>query len=177
MIIQLRRWLPHYPLVVVVDPPEADYAVLELLHFCQTMAHPVTFITRLRLDGALYEPAPPRRPGQMGRPRLKGKRLPALKQLLDQPTTAWETLLVNWYDGTQRYLEVVSATAVWYHMGKAPVAIRWVLIRDPRVNLSPRHFCAPSFPSNQPRSSNGSCCAGPPQAEKSPSRRCGHTWE
>ena len=33
--------------------------ILNLLHFCQFMASPVTFITRLRLDAALYEPVPP----------------------------------------------------------------------------------------------------------------------
>jgi hypothetical protein len=74
----------------------------------------------------------------MGRPRLKGKRLPTLKQLLDQPATVWEALEVNWYDGTQRSLEIVSGTAVWYHTGKAPVAIRWVLIRDPLGEFKPQ---------------------------------------
>ena len=57
MILQLRRWLPRRPLVLVAD---SSYAVLDLLHFCQFMASPVTFITRLRLDAALYEPVPPR---------------------------------------------------------------------------------------------------------------------
>ena len=97
MILQLRRWLPDRALVVVAD---SSYAVLDLLHFCQSLSHPVTFITRLRLDAALYEPAPPRRPGQVGRPRLKGKRLPTLKHLLDHPTTVWTAATVPWYDGT-----------------------------------------------------------------------------
>ena len=73
MIVQLRRWLPNRPVVLVAD---SSYAALDLLHFCQSMAQPVTIITRLRLDAALYEPAPPRLPGQIGRPRLKGQRLP-----------------------------------------------------------------------------------------------------
>jgi len=34
MILQLRRWLPNRPLVVVGD---SSYAVLDLLHFCQSM--------------------------------------------------------------------------------------------------------------------------------------------
>ena len=83
MILQLRRWLPHRPLVLVGD---SSYAVLDLLHCCQSLAQPVTLIARLRLDAALYEPAPPRQPGQNGRPPLKGRRLPALKTLLDLPT-------------------------------------------------------------------------------------------
>src|SRR3990172_276189 len=55
MIKQVRRWLPDTPLVVVGD---STYAVLDLLHACQTLLNPVTVIARLRLDAALYEPAP-----------------------------------------------------------------------------------------------------------------------
>ena len=65
MVLQLRRWLPNRPLVLVGD---SGYAVLNLLHFCQSLHDPVAFITRLRLDAALYAPAPPRQPGRMGRP-------------------------------------------------------------------------------------------------------------
>ena len=135
MIIQLRRWLPHHALVFVAD---SSYAALDLLHFCQTLAQPVTFISRLRLDAALYEPAPVRCPGQMGRPRLKGKRLPTLKQLLTSPKTVWTTVTVNWYDGTRRTLQIASHTAVWYHTGLPPVAIRWVLIRDELGEFEPQ---------------------------------------
>ncbi len=135
MIVQLRRWLPHRTLVIVAD---SSYAVLNLLHFCQSMTRPVTFVTRLRLDAALYEPAPPRLPGQMGRPHLKGQRLPTLKQLLDQPATAWTAVMVPWYDGNLRRVETASHTAVWYHKGKAPVPIRWVLIRDPMGAFRPQ---------------------------------------
>ncbi len=53
MILQLRRWLPRRPLALVGD---SGYAVLDLLHFCQSLPQPVTFITRLRLDAGLYEP-------------------------------------------------------------------------------------------------------------------------
>ena len=128
IILQLRRWLPDRPPVLVAD---SSYAVLELLHFCQSLVHPVTFITRLRLDAALFEPAPPRLPGQMGRPRLKGQRLPTLKQRLQCPDTSWTRVIVPWYDGAQRLLEIASDTAVWYHSGLPPVPLRWVLIRDP----------------------------------------------
>ena len=81
IILQLRRWLPHRSLVLVGD---SGYAVLDLLHFCQSLREPVTFITRLRLDAGLYAPAPPRLPGQNGRPRVKGVRLLTLKEQLNQ---------------------------------------------------------------------------------------------
>jgi hypothetical protein len=95
------------------------------------MANPVTVITRLRLDAALYEPAPPPS-GKAGRPRKKGKRLPTLQAIVDDPQTKWRSVKVRWYDGQTRRMESTSQTAVWYHSGKPPVPIRWVLIRDPQ---------------------------------------------
>lgn len=135
MLCQVRRWLPERVLVVVAD---SGYAVLDLLDRCRTLkcrrqAWPITMITRLRLDAALYEPAPERKAGQTGRPRKKGKRLPTLGQVLKGSRTAWTTVTVaRWYSQVERQIEVTSQTAVWYHSGMPPVSIRWVLIRDPQ---------------------------------------------
>ena len=133
MILQLRRWLPNRHIVVVAD---RSYAALGLLHFCQSLTHPVTFITRLRLDAALYEPPPLRLPGQIGRPRIKGQRLPSLIELLDRDDVNWDLVSVVWHDGTIRTLQLCSQTAHWYRWGRVPVPIRWVLIRDPLGQLS-----------------------------------------
>ena len=135
MIMQLRRWLPHRPIVLVGDN---GYAVLDLLHCCQSLREPVTLIARLRLDAALYAPAPDRQPGQNGRPPLKGPRRPSLKTLLERADVAWETAAVAWYDGTTRIVELTSQTAVWYRSGKPAVTIRWVLIRDPQGAFDPQ---------------------------------------
>ncbi len=133
MVMQLRRWLPQRPLALVGDN---SYAVLDLLHCCQSLREPVTLIARLRLDAALYAPAPPRQPGQQGRPPLKGPRRPALKTILDQPQATWASVAVAWYDGATRTVELTSQTAVWYRSGKSPVLIRWVLIRDPQGSFA-----------------------------------------
>ena len=95
----------------------------------------MTVIARLRLDAALYEPAPPY--SACGRPRKKGQRLPNLARLLHDPNTDWQRLCLPWYDGQQRELDIASQTAVWFHNGKPPVPIRWVLIRDPQVEYAP----------------------------------------
>jgi hypothetical protein len=81
------------------------------------------------LDAALYEPAPPY--AGSGRPRKKGGRLPTIAALLADEATQWIQMPVAWYQGSLRLMEFASATAVWYHTGKPPVPIRWVLIRDP----------------------------------------------
>lgn len=125
----VRRWWPDRTLVAVAD---RSYAVIELLAAAQSWPQPVTIITRLRLDAALYAPAPPRRPGQRGRPRLKGARQPTLAAVATAATTTWTPLTVAaWYGRGERTVEVVTNTAVWYHAGLPPVPIRWLLICDP----------------------------------------------
>ena len=130
LLLLVRRWWPDRPIIAVAD---SSYAALELLAGCQAGPQPVTVITRLRLDAALYEPAPPRSPRQVGRPRLKGKRLPALAAVAGELTTGWTQMTVpDWYGTGARRVEVVSDTAVWYHTGLPPVPLRGVLIRDPQ---------------------------------------------
>jgi hypothetical protein len=130
LLLVVRRWWPDRPLVAVAD---STYATLPLLARCQRLPNPITFITRLRLDAALYEPAPPRDAHTIGRPRRKGQRLPSLASVATDPTTVWTPLTVaQWYGIGERAVEVASANAVWYHPGQPTVSLRWVLIRDPQ---------------------------------------------
>ena len=99
----------------------------------------------MRLDAGLYEPALARRPGQNGRPRVKGRRLPALRELIDHPAVPWEQVAAAWCDGAARTVEISSQTAVWYHTGKPPVPIRWVLIRDPQGEFAPQALLCASL--------------------------------
>ncbi len=134
LICQLRRWLPDRALVVVAD---STYAASDLLAACQRLPAPVTLVTRLRLDAALYDPAPPPT-GRRGRPHIKGARQPTLAVRLDDPRTSWHAVTVQWYGGQERSVELASATAVWYHSGMTPVPLRWVLIRDPQGQFAPQ---------------------------------------
>ncbi len=136
MLLQLRRWQPQREIVAVAD---AGYASLKLLDRCRRLSRPVTFITRLRLDAALYEPAPPRKPGQVGRPRLKGERLANLSAVIEDPKRAWRQITVGcWYGERERTVDVISETAVWYSTGLPAVPLRWVLIRDPQEEFKPQ---------------------------------------
>jgi hypothetical protein len=135
MIRQLRRWLPDRELIVVGD---STYAALELLADAARLAQPVTVVTRLRLDAALYDPAPLREPGTTGRPRVKGERQPTLAHRLLDPDTVWETLTVPWYGGGTAQVEVATGTAIWYHAGQPTVPLRWVLLRDPAGQFEPQ---------------------------------------
>lgn len=124
LLLQVKRGAGDRAVIAVGD---SSYAVIDLLTALQGR---VSLISRLRLDAALYEPVTPRPSGQRGRNRIKGKRLPPLLSVAQEPTTVWQNLVVaDWYGGASRAVEYCSGTALWYHTGKQPVAIRWVIVR------------------------------------------------
>ena len=132
--LQIHRWLPGRRIVMVAD---SAFAAIE---FLAAVRRHVCVVTRLRLDASLFAPAPPKRPGR-GRPPIKGPRLPKLDQHLRDPATVWRSHTVAlWYGRTQRLVQIASNTAVWYHTGKPPVPIRWILVRDPTGELEPQAF-------------------------------------
>jgi hypothetical protein len=132
----LRRWYPKREIVAVAD---RAYASLKLLDRCRSLSNPILFVSRLRLDAALYRPAPPRRQGQIGRPRIKGERLPNLSEVAQDPRTVWKTITIaNWYGSSERMVEIASNTAVWYSTGLFAVPLRWVLVRDPKGKFKPQ---------------------------------------
>ena len=115
------RWLPGREIVFVAD---SGFAALELLDQVKTLPRG-SMITRLRLAAALYDPPPQRAPGTKGRPRLKGQRRPTRETMVANAKTPWTTVIVEqWYGKGPREVEVATDTAVWYHTGKPPVAIR-----------------------------------------------------
>lgn len=133
---QVRRWLPKRKIILVAD---SSYAALELLDSLRNLPEPVYMITQLRLDAALFEPAPQRTSTTLGRPRKKGQRLPKLAEVLKDERTVWHRATVdNWYGQGPTEIEFTSSTAVWYHNGMPAVPIRWVLIRDPKGQFETR---------------------------------------
>jgi hypothetical protein len=145
MILLVRRWWPGVELTVIGDQ---TYSVHELGGACARWE--VRLVAPLRLDAALYEPAPARQPGTNGRPRVTGARVPQLKQVLKEAHTPWQRVRVRWYNSRRRELEVTSGTAVWYRIGQPVLPIRWVLVRDPKGRLDPRASCS-TCPQDRPQ--------------------------
>ena len=129
----VAHWLPKRSMVVVADSSFSALAFLDAVR-----GH-VAVITRLRLDAALYDPPPPRRPHTPGRPRRKGARQPTLQKRLDDPTTPWQPLTVDdGYGAGACTVEIYSQTALWYHTGLPAVPLRFLLIRDPKGRFAPQ---------------------------------------
>jgi hypothetical protein len=134
-LLQTARWLPGRRIVAVTD---SGYAALDLL---AAVRHRVRVVSRLRLDARLFDPALPRKPGTIGRPRIVGQRQPTLAQRLVDPCTRWQAITVaGWYGGKDRRVEVATGTAVWHHPGLPVVPLRWVLVRDPAGEFRPQAF-------------------------------------
>src|SRR5213082_153884 len=134
LLLLVARWLPGRHVVAVAD---SSYAAIELL---AAVRRRLTVVTRLRLDARLFDPPPPRRPGTRGRPRLSGARQPTLAERLADPGTRWRRVTVaGWYGRTERRIDVISGTALWYHPGKR-VPVPWLLVRDAAGEFGPQGF-------------------------------------
>lgn len=126
MILVVRRWFPKRALVLVVD---GGLAAVKLGLRCCRLLVPVTYVSRLRLDAALYDlPVPV--PGKRGPKAKKGLRQMSLQARVSDPATVWTTVTLPWYGGTQREVDLASGTALWYTPGQEPLPVRWVLVRD-----------------------------------------------
>ena len=135
VVCWLRRTLPGRAIHLVGD---GAYAVIALGLRCQRQQ--VTLLAPLRLDARLFEP-PLRLVGKhRGRPAVVGARLPNLEQIACAPITRWHRSRVPWYGGTHTIVDWTTGTALWYTTGTSPLAIRWILVRDPHGKRPVRAF-------------------------------------
>ena len=118
----VAQWAGERAVSVVVDSAYAGRTLLE------DRPPTVQVISRLRLDAALWAGPGRRRPGQKGRPRRRGTRLPTLKAMA-AARRRWAPLPLVLY-GRRVSPLVFTVTALWYHaLRDRPVRI--VVVRDP----------------------------------------------
>jgi hypothetical protein len=83
---------------------------------------------------ALPEEAPA---GKRGRKPKKGVRLLSFKEMLKMDDLPWEEVEIAGYDGKKKRVKYLTNTAMWSVDGFCPIAIRWVLVRDPTGEMDP----------------------------------------
>ena len=123
MVALVAQWAGERAVYLVVDSAYAGRTVLE------DRPANVQVVSRLRLDAALYAPPPCRRPGQKGRPRRRGDRLPALQDLIAR-RRHWTTLRLVLY-GRAVEPRIMPFTALWYGALRSQ-SVRIAVVRDPR---------------------------------------------
>jgi hypothetical protein len=122
MVAVVAKALPQRRIIVVADSAYSNHRLIK------GRARNVTIIGRSRLDAALYAPAPARRPGQKGRPRVRGHKLPSPQQRAAAPNAAWLRRDVAVY-GRIAKVRLLRIDALWYVAGGSE-RLRLVLVRD-----------------------------------------------
>ena len=137
MLERVRCWFPQHTIILVGD---GDYAAKELIGTCQQFQQPVQFVSRLRLDAALYDFSTGSPPGKAGPKPKKGQVQPKLIQRLFRIDTPWQTLTVPWYGGQTKTLEIATGTALWWPRRLKLLPIRWLLVICPDNSFKPTAF-------------------------------------
>jgi Transposase DDE domain len=141
----VARWCPGRRRVMVAD---GAYASLDVFWALRERA---VCVARCRLDARFFNPPPPRKNGQKGRPRVRGTRQLTPRTRAVRNATKWVRLTIpGWRtkDGrTERAVDVATGTALWSAHGKT-MPVRWVLSRDPTGRAETRVFvCSDPAPS------------------------------
>jgi hypothetical protein len=117
---------PHRAFVLVGD---SSYGTHEVTRFCHRHRDRLTLVSKLCPDANLFLPPPPYT--GVGRPRVKGDRLPKPRQAVANLRPQSRTrLTVGWYGGGTRQVAVVTSTGHWYKSGRGLVPVRWVFVED-----------------------------------------------
>jgi hypothetical protein len=130
MVVPVRRWFPDRRIVRVLD---GGSAAVKWAHACRRPR--VTLSGRLRWDAGWYDPPPEPMAGQRGPKPKKGPRPLKLSERAQREDPPWEDHEGEWYGGQRKALRLFSGTGLWYTPGPDPVAIRFVLVRDPEGAL------------------------------------------
>jgi hypothetical protein len=120
LIDMIADALPGREIEVVMDGAYASRA-------WQKLPARVTVTTRMRANAALFEFPPARRPGQRGRPALKGQRLGSLAEIAQ--AAVFTAVKITSPDGRRRTVHVHRLDCLWYKpFHTQPVTV--ILIRN-----------------------------------------------
>lgn len=140
----VRRWQPHRQVVVIGD---SAFAAVSLGHTCRRQG---CLVSRLLLNAQLYDEPTPQPRGKPGPKPKKGRRQPNLATRLAKGTLTWGDREVCWYGGERVTVALATGTALWHRDGEAPLPLRWVLVRHPRLRAPVALFCTdPDVPAEQ----------------------------
>ena len=122
LIRLVARWFPDEEIVVLGDSAYGGRSVLSHL------PSNVHLISRVAGNAALYQPAPPRRPGQRGPSRKKGDRLPGMVEWAADPEQPWTPLEFDQF-GLHAALKVKTIQGLYYKAGRDRL-LTIILVRD-----------------------------------------------
>jgi hypothetical protein len=123
MVTTVASWAPHRRFEFAGD---SAYGCEEVV---KNLPANVECVSRVRMDAALYEPAPAPKKGAQGRPPKKGQRLPTPKEIAEGPAIPWTTIRAFLY-GRNVTTTIKVIRALWYTTGGERL-LSIVVVRDP----------------------------------------------
>jgi hypothetical protein len=117
-------WFPGRRFVFVGD---SAYGTHELARFADRNRERLTLVSKIHPEANLFEPPPPY--DGLGRPRVKGARLPKPRQAVGAKPRR-RRMTVAWYGGGTRRVETATGAGHWYKGGDGLVPIRWAFVHD-----------------------------------------------
>lgn len=126
MVLLVAKRFPQLRFRVVADHL---YNGRTVLHAVLSQVDNVHVVSRGRPDAALWGLPEKRKPGQMGRPRVRGARLPCPRDWADANPDAFKTVTITMY-GREVDVEVASYLGMAYRSLPGRL-LRYVIVRDP----------------------------------------------
>jgi hypothetical protein len=136
MIRLVHRRMPERTKVLVVD---GGYTAMKLALTCALLKN-TSVVMRFHRDAALHDFPEEKVKGRSGTAPLKGKRQPSPRQRAACRDTKWEDTEIEWYGGEKKKMLVFTRISLWYRPCYPPVAIRYVITRDPEGKLRDEVF-------------------------------------
>jgi hypothetical protein len=132
MVLQLVRWAPTIPFILVGD---GAFACAKLALTC--FKHNIALVSRLKMNARIYALPEETPAGKRGRKPKKGQRLISFKEMLQMEDLPWNEVEIAGYDGKKKRIKYLTNTSMWGADGFCPIAIRWVLVKDPTGEMDP----------------------------------------
>ena len=120
----LIHWFPQRRFLFLGD---GGYASHELARFCSRHAPNATLVSRFHPKANLYAP-PPKAKRSVGRPRVRGRKLPSPAEVVSQ--SRLRKTRVSWFGGSTRRVGLVTGVGHWFKSGHGLVCVRWVFVRN-----------------------------------------------
>ena len=132
MVMQLVRWLPNVPFILVGD---GGFACAKLAWIC--LKYNIALISRLKMNARIYAIPNEAPAGKRGRKPKKGVRLSSFKEMLKMENLTWKVVEIAGYDGKKKKIKYLTNTSMWGADDFEPLPMRWVLMIDPTGEMDP----------------------------------------
>ena len=126
LLLQMMHWFPERKFVFAGD---SGFSTFEIAQLAYRSSSKLNVVGKFYANACLHAPAPRKSYSYKGgRPKVNGRKLPSPQKVV-QSTKCFTPLIVNWYGGGIRRVEVLTVIGIWTN-SRRRVPVKWVFVRD-----------------------------------------------